>query len=100
MGSILKSDVPKRKKAIFAVESLHRHPGDLGVTILVLARSPSQALDIARKLYPDDTAVKGNYGRSFEVNHAFFDWTTGRAFITRERRRPPIKAVVDGHTGK
>ena len=100
MGLISKSDMPKRKKAIYAVESQHRRPGDLGISILVMARNPAQALCIARKLYPEHTSIKGNFGRILEVNHAFFDWTTGQAFITRERRRPPIKAVTDGHTSK
>lgn len=87
----------KPKKAMFAVESNNRHSKDLGITILVLVRSHSEALATAKKLYPEHTTKKGSGGRIFPVSHAIVDWDTGKSLIIREPMRLAVKAGTNGN---
>ena len=77
----------KPAKAMYCVEINGRHPGDLGISAVVLARDPIEAVAEVRRLFPEHVGKSKGNGRVYEVAHLEIDWDSGRTFITRKKLR-------------
>jgi hypothetical protein len=77
---------------VYAVE-FRRHPGDLGVVIVVLAESRTKAIEEAWRLFPEykRDAVSGCV---YAIQYAEIDWDNGRAFVVRRKTRPTIPKLI------
>jgi hypothetical protein len=83
---------------MFAAE-FECHPGDLGVTAIVLADAPEAALGKVFNLFPEYRRVSRR-GHVFDVEYAGIDWKTGRAFVIQVRKRPPkLQGLGDARQG-
>ena len=76
-----------RENTMFCVEINLRHPGDLGVSVVVLARDPLEAVGKVRRMHPEYIARAKKNGRVYEIAHLEIDWDSGRTFITRKKLR-------------
>jgi hypothetical protein len=81
----------EREKAMYCVEINARHSGDLGVSIIVLAEGPLEAVAEVRRLHPENVSRAKKSGRVFKVEHLEIDWDSGRTFITRKKLRICIR---------
>ena len=79
--------LPGTKPRMYAV-NFEKHPGDLGLTAIVLADAPGAALEKIFNLFPEYLRV-GRRGHVFEIDYAEIDWDTGRSFVLQVKKRPP-----------
>jgi hypothetical protein len=77
----------KPTKAMHCVEINARHACDLGISVVVLAEGPVEAVAEARRMYPEYVGRAKKNGRVYEVAHLEIDWDSGRTFITRKKLR-------------
>jgi hypothetical protein len=77
----------KATQSMYCVENNARHPGDLGISVIVLAEGPVEAVAEVRRLHPENVGRAKKNGRVYEVAHIEIDWDTGRTFITRKKLR-------------
>ena len=75
------------KPRMYAVD-FKKHPGDLGVTAIVLADAPAAALEKAFNMFPEYRRAS-RPGHVFEIEYAEIDWDTARNFVIQVKKRPP-----------
>lgn len=74
-------------KRMYCVEISRRHPGDLGASVVVFAKSPVEARAEVCWLYPE-YVERGKLGPCIrEVRHIHCDWDAGRVVIAKARIR-------------
>jgi hypothetical protein len=82
---------------IYVVEFV-RHPGDLGVSVIVHANCEAAAKLEAWRLWPE---YKHYFAASsvHQLDFCEIDWETGRCFISKRRKRTPIPVfTLDEHS--
>jgi hypothetical protein len=72
---------------MYCVEINGRHPGDLGISVIVLAEGVVEAVAEVRRMHPEYVGRAKKNGRVYEVAHLEIDWDSGRTFITRKKLR-------------
>ena len=71
-------------------------PGDLGVTVIVVADAPEAALQKVFSLFPEYQRASRR-GHVCEAEFAEIDWETGRAFVIHVKKRAPrLQGMGDG----
>jgi hypothetical protein len=68
----------KATQSMYCVEINARHPSDLGVSVIVLACDPLEAVGKARRRYPEYVGRSQGNGRVYAVAHIEIDWDSGR----------------------
>jgi len=74
-------------------------PGDLGVSVVILADAPEAALEKVFSLFPEYQRASRR-GHVCEAEYAEIDWETGRAFAVRWKRRLPTLLPNTGDARK
>lgn len=92
--AIARLTVSRPKQSMFCVEITKRHPGDLGISVIVLARDPLEAVGKARRLYPEFVDKEEKNGRVYEAAHIEIDWDSGSTYIIRKDVRLRIRERV------
>ena len=74
----------RRAKDLYVVDFI-RHPGDLGLSVIVRANSTIAAQLEAFRLYPE---YKWRESFPHLLDYAEIDWQSGRCIVMRRKRRP------------
>lgn len=83
---------------MFVVE-FERAPGDLGVSVVVLARDRIEALRKAWRWFPE-YRWRATGGHVHECEYAEIDWQDGRSFVVTRRVRIRIPKLSSERVGE
>lgn len=91
------SDLPTPPAKDLYVVEFERHPGDLGVSVIVRAISGIDAQLEAFRLFPE---YKRQSSDTFPhlLDYAEIDWHSGQCFVMKRKRRPVAVFTVDEPT--